>query len=33
VSGGSYTDGIVAGSLSDIAAGAARTLVFRVSVN
>jgi hypothetical protein len=33
VSGGAYTNGIVSGSLSDIAAGTARTLVFRVSVN
>lgn len=32
-SGGSYTDGIVSGTLLDIVAGAARTLVFRVSVN
>ena len=33
VSGGSYSNGIVTGSLSDIAGGATRTLVFRVSVN
>jgi hypothetical protein len=32
-SGGSYTSGVVAGSLNDIVAGASRTLVFRVSVN
>jgi hypothetical protein len=32
-SGGSYTNGIVSGSLADIAAGNAKTLVFRVSVN
>jgi hypothetical protein len=32
-SGGSYTNGIVAGSISTVAAGEARTLVFRVSVN
>jgi len=32
-SGGSYASGIVSGSLSDIAAGEARTLIFRVSVN
>jgi len=32
-SGGSYTGGIVSGTLSDIAAGVTRTLVFRVSVN
>ncbi|HYJ84357.1 MAG TPA: hypothetical protein VEW26_16105 [Allosphingosinicella sp.] len=32
-SGGSYTDGIVSGTLSGIAAGVTRTLVFRVSVN
>ena len=32
-SGGSYTDGIVSGTLADIAAGVTRTLVFRVSVN
>jgi hypothetical protein len=32
-SGGSYTDGIVSGTISSIAAGTARTLVFRVSVN
>jgi uncharacterized repeat protein (TIGR01451 family) len=32
-SGGSYTNGIVSGGLSDIAASTARTLVFRVSVN
>jgi hypothetical protein len=32
-SGGSFASGIVSGSLSDIAAGEARTLVFRVSVN
>ncbi|MGZ8418524.1 MAG: hypothetical protein ACXWU3_03485 [Allosphingosinicella sp.] len=32
-SGGSYTGGIVSGSLDDIVAGSARTLVFRVSVN
>jgi hypothetical protein len=31
--GGSYAAGIVSGSLTDIAAGVARTLVFRVSVN
>ena len=32
-SGGSYSGGIVSGTLSDIAAGVTRTLVFRVSVN
>lgn len=32
-SGGSYAGGIVSGTLSDIAAGVTRTLVFRVSVN
>jgi hypothetical protein len=32
-SGGSYANGIVSGSLADIAAGETRTLVFRVSVN
>ncbi|HEX8448661.1 MAG TPA: hypothetical protein VF652_03620, partial [Allosphingosinicella sp.] len=32
VSGGSYINGIVSGSLSDIVAGGASTLVFRVSV-
>lgn len=32
-SGGTYSDGIVAGSLDNIVAGMARTLVFRVSVN
>ncbi|HEU0098838.1 MAG TPA: hypothetical protein VFQ67_08685 [Allosphingosinicella sp.] len=32
-SGGSYTNGIVSGTLSGIAAGVTRTLVFRVSVN
>ncbi len=32
-SGGSYADGIVSGTLLDLVAGAARTLVFRVSVN
>jgi hypothetical protein len=32
-SGGTYADGIVAGSLTDLAAGTTRTLVFRVSVN
>jgi uncharacterized repeat protein (TIGR01451 family) len=32
-SGGSYTNGIVSGTLADIAAGVTRTLVFRVSVN
>lgn len=32
-SGGSYASGIVSGTLSDIAAGVTRTLVFRVSVN
>lgn len=32
-SGGSYSGGIVAGTLTDIAAGVTRTLVFRVSVN
>ncbi|HEX9964399.1 MAG TPA: hypothetical protein VGB04_05385 [Allosphingosinicella sp.] len=31
--GGSYANGIVSGSLSDIAAGVTRTLVFRVSVD
>ena len=31
--GGSYAAGIVSGSLTPIAAGTARTLVFRVSVN
>jgi hypothetical protein len=31
--GGSYAAGIVSGSLTDIAAGGAKTLVFRVSVN
>jgi hypothetical protein len=31
-SGGSYSNGIVAGSLTDIGAGVTRTLVFRVSV-
>jgi uncharacterized repeat protein (TIGR01451 family) len=30
--GGSYSDGTVTGSLDDIAAGAARTLLFRVTV-
>jgi hypothetical protein len=32
-SGGSYASGIVSGSLTDIAAGETRTLIFRVSVN
>jgi hypothetical protein len=32
-SGGSYVNGIVSGTLSAVAAGTARTLVFRVSVN
>jgi uncharacterized repeat protein (TIGR01451 family) len=32
-SGGSYASGIVSGTLTDIAAGETRTLVFRVSVN
>jgi hypothetical protein len=32
-SGGSYTDGIVSGTINSIAGGTARTLVFRVSVN
>jgi uncharacterized repeat protein (TIGR01451 family) len=32
-SGGSYASGTVSGTLSDIAAGVARTLVFRVTVN
>ena len=32
-SGGSYAAGIVSGTLSDIAAGVTRTLVFRVTVN
>jgi hypothetical protein len=32
-SGGSYTNGIVSGSLTDLVGGVARTLVFRVSVN
>jgi len=32
-SGGSYAGGIVSGTLSDIAAGVTRTLVFRVTVN
>jgi uncharacterized repeat protein (TIGR01451 family) len=32
-SGGSYAGGIVSGTLTDIAAGVTRTLVFRVSVN
>ncbi|MGA9581694.1 MAG: hypothetical protein WBR13_06970 [Allosphingosinicella sp.] len=32
-SGGSYNNGIVAGTLNDIVAGVTRTLVFRVSVN
>lgn len=32
-SGGSYAAGIVSGTLTDIAAGVTRTLVFRVSVN
>ena len=32
-SGGSYSGGVVSGTLSDIAAGVTRTLVFRVSVN
>ena len=32
-SGGSYASGIVSGTLTDIAAGVTRTLVFRVSVN
>ena len=31
--GGSYSNGIVAGSLDNVVAGTARTLVFRVSVN
>ena len=31
--GGSYASGVVSGTLSDIAAGATRTLVFRVTVN
>lgn len=33
VSGGSYAAGIASGTLTDIAAGVTRTLVFRVSVN
>jgi hypothetical protein len=33
VTGGSYASGIVSGSLSSIAAGVARTLVFRVTIN
>lgn len=33
VSGGAFAGGIVSGTLSDIAAGETRTLVFRVSVN
>jgi hypothetical protein len=33
VSGGAYASGIVSGTLTDIAAGVTRTLVFRVSVN
>jgi uncharacterized repeat protein (TIGR01451 family) len=33
VAGGSYAGGIASGTLSDIAAGVSRTLVFRVSVN
>lgn len=33
VSGGSYASGTVSGTLSDIAGGVSRTLVFRVSVN
>ena len=32
-SGGSYASGVVSGTLTDIAAGVTRTLVFRVSVN
>ncbi len=32
-SGGTYTNGIVAGTLNDIVAGVTRTLVFRVGVN
>jgi uncharacterized repeat protein (TIGR01451 family) len=32
-SGGAYASGVVSGTLSDIAAGVTRTLVFRVSVN
>ena len=32
-SGGSYANGVVSGTLTDIAAGVTRTLVFRVSVN
>lgn len=32
-SGGSYEDGIVSGTITSVAAGTARTLVFRVSVN
>jgi uncharacterized repeat protein (TIGR01451 family) len=33
VAGGSYASGVVSGTLSDIAAGVTRTLVFRVTVN
>lgn len=33
VAGGSYASGVVSGSLSNVAAGSARTLVFRVTVN
>jgi uncharacterized repeat protein (TIGR01451 family) len=32
-SGGSYANGVVAGTLADVAAGVTRTLVFRVTVN
>jgi uncharacterized repeat protein (TIGR01451 family) len=33
VAGGSHASGVVTGSLSNIAAGATRTLVFQVTVN